>query len=181
MAIGNFPPCLQAVWQFDGIKDDSAPGERFITTWGITEMTYNEAIRQGVIPPHLQALATPDDARAILKALYWDKAQCDKLPLGVDLMTFNMAMLGGVSSAVKVLQQAVGTTPDGVIGPHTLGAVSTAQPINIVKLQYLYDLEHLRSLRNWPTFQNGWTRRENVMVGLARKMIAGGGGAVPSV
>jgi len=170
MAIGNFPSCLDAVWQFDGIKNDSAPGERFITTWGITEMTYDEAIREHVIAPHPQALATPDDAKAILKAMYWNKCRCDELPLGVDLMTFNMAMLGGNVSAIKVLQQSLSVAADGTIGKITLGALTTNAPMNVIKLQYLYDLNHLRSLRNWSQFANGWTRRENVMVGLARKM-----------
>lgn len=168
--INNYPPCLSAVWKYDGIKDDEAPGEHFVTTWGITEATYDEAIKEGVIPAHPQALATPEDAQLILKAMVWDKTSCDLLPAGVDLMTFNIAMLSGNVPALKILQKAVGVTADGIIGKLTLSAINRAAPLNLIRLQYLYDLEYLRSLRNWWHFQHGWTNRENTMVGLARRM-----------
>ena len=63
----NFAASLAAVWEFDGIKDDEAAGEKFITTWGITAGTYEEAIDAGVIARHPQSLCTPADAKAILR------------------------------------------------------------------------------------------------------------------
>ena len=166
----NFAASLAAVWEFDGIKDDEAAGEKFITTWGITAGTYEEAIDAGVIARHPQSLCTPADAKAILLALYWNKASCPELPSGVELMTFNMAMLGGVIPAIRVLQYALSVEADGVIGPVTLNRAGTLTPLNTIKLQYLGDLNHLRTLGNWNEYQDGWTRRENVMVGLARKL-----------
>lgn len=171
MALNNYPSCLQVVWQFDGIKDDEAPGENFVTTYGITAGTWAQAVDEGIIAKP-QSDCTPDDAKAILKALYWDKVECDNLPLGVDLMAFNMAMLGGVEPAIRSLQQAIGVEADGIIGPQTRRAVRALTPpaLSTIGSQFIFDMRHLRALDNWTEFEDGWTRRENTMSALAHTM-----------
>jgi lysozyme family protein len=65
---------------------------------------------------------TLEGARAIYLADYWTPAGCPLLPAPLRLPMFDAAVQHSVRTAVKFLQQAVGATPDGIMGPHTLAA-----------------------------------------------------------
>lgn len=169
MAQENFDACIQAVWQFDGFKNDRAPGERFNTTWGITAMTWREAVAAGIVNKP-QAQCTPDDAIAILRALYWDKTCCAEWSAGVDLMVFDFAMMAGNRSSIECLQQVVGEEDDGIIGIHTMTAVAAASPDILIPELKKCHLDHLSTLHNWHQFKGGWQRRQDVMCALALKM-----------
>lgn len=57
------------------------------------------------------------------------------------------------------LQQAVGVTADGIIGPKTMEAVN-AQDLNDVILTLTAErLRFYTSLSTWPTWGKGWTNR----------------------
>lgn len=166
----NWPRAVAAVWQFDGIKDDEAPGESFTTTYGITAFTWADAVRAGIVNKP-QRQCTPDDARAILKALYWDKCVCGEWPTGVDLMVFDFAMMAGEGrayrDAVICLQHAVNVEPDGMVGILTMAAVAKAEPAVLVNDLKQEHLDYLSQLNNWHQFRNGWTRRQDTMQAIA--------------
>lgn len=168
----NFRPCADAVWEFDGVKDDEAPGEKFITTYGITSWTWKEAIEAGIIADKSQSLCTPDDARTILHALYWNKMHCDEFAAGVDLMVFDFGMMAGNTASVRCLQRCVAEAVDGIVGPHTLQAVAKARPAILIEALRMEHLRYLEDLENWPQFAHGWTRRQNVMADTSQKMYA---------
>ena len=77
-----------------------------------------ELIDKGETPPK-------EIVRSFYKANFWDKVRGDELPLGIDYLVYDFAVNAGVSRAVKTLQSAVGTTPDGAIGPATIAAVKS--------------------------------------------------------
>jgi len=67
--------------------------------------------------------------------------------------------LAGKKRAVMELQQAVGVTADGVIGPKTMEAVN-AQDLNDVILTLTAErLRFYTSLSTWSTYGKGWTNR----------------------
>ena len=150
----NWTRAVAAVWQFDGIKDDEAPGEHFVTTYGITATTWRQARALGIVDKD-QDTCTPDDAKSILKALYWDKTACDEWPSGVDLMVFDFAMLAGNKTAIMELQQAVLAEEDGIIGIETMTKVARAARldtpalINNLKARHL---DYLSGLNDWDEF-----------------------------
>lgn len=63
-------------------------------------------------------------AKLIYFASYWQPIQGGVLPPALALLVFDAAVNNGVAEASRLLQLAVGASPDGVIGPHTLGALA---------------------------------------------------------
>lgn len=123
------------------------------TMWGVTKRV---AVTYGYNGP-MRDLPR-DTAKQIYRKLYWDAVQADQLPDAVKFEVFDAAVNSGVKQAVKWLQRAVGTTPDGVIGAQTIAAARAAGPMigaqyNGQRLQFMTDLP------NWPTFGKGWARR----------------------
>jgi lysozyme family protein len=57
---------------------------------------------------------------------FWSRPKIEQLPEGVADVVFNQAVQSGAGTAVKELQSYLGATPDGVIGPKTLAALTSA-------------------------------------------------------
>lgn len=170
MVADNFPPCLAAVWKFDGLRNDEAKGEVFTTSYGVTSATWQLAVNLKVVSGSI-ANATKAQCETILRALYWVRCHCPELPLGVDLMAFNDAVLVGPSRAVGLLQRCVDVDDDGVIGPITLLAVKGIQPEVLIQRLHDADDKYLASLHNAPLFLAGWDRREDFMRSTALAML----------
>ena len=66
--------------------------------------------------------AIHSSAVAFYRANYWDKCQCDRLDDKLALLLFDSAVNQGVGAAVELLQEAVGTHQDGIIGDQTINA-----------------------------------------------------------
>lgn len=169
MAAENFAQCLQAFWQFDGLRNDAAPGEKFRTAFGVTEMTWANAVEQGIVEGGLNQ-GTEADFEKILHLLYWDVCKCDEMPDGADLMLFNDATLSGTGHTIRLLQRTVGTAQDGIIGNMTFAAIYSMSINDLIKDLSDADEHYLTSLRNANLYLKGWTRREVFMKTLALKM-----------
>lgn len=124
------------------------------TNWGVTLKVAREAGYLGDMRDLPQSVA-----RAIYRARYWDKAQCDALPASVRFHVFDMAVNSGVSAAAKILQRSVGVKDDGLIGPATLEAVAKADPVRLAVRFNAQRLNLMTDLNNWPSFGRGWARR----------------------
>jgi lysozyme family protein len=98
-----------------------------------------------------------ETAKAIARKWYWEPYRCDQLPPAVAFHVFDSAYHGG--APVRWLQEAVGSTPDGIIGPKTVAAVRAAEPAAVVMAFNRRRLEYLTGLKNWPQNARGWTRR----------------------
>lgn len=109
----------------------------------------------------------PRDVRPVYRKSYWLAAGCDGLPAGVDLIVFDLAVNSGVSRAAKFLQEAVGVTADGKIGPMTLGAVRRLPPSEVVLRMRNRRERFYRALPTFATFGRGWLRRLNEVAALA--------------
>ena len=64
---------------------------------------------------------------------YWLAGYCDKIPGVISIIHFDSCVNHGVGRAVKMLQEAVGATPDGVIGPKTLQAINSKDPGEVIQ------------------------------------------------
>lgn len=108
---------------------------------------------------------TIDRARELYRRDYWGPAGCDGMPDEVKFAVFDMAVNSGVRQAIKTLQRAVQTTPDGALGPLTLQA---AQSMPAERLKTRFNAQRLAfmvGLPTWPTFSRGWILRivDNLM------------------
>lgn len=108
------------------------------------------------------------EAKEIYKAWYWDLIKADQLPDAVAFIAFDAAINQGVGRASKFLQLAYNSSVpkgkaikvDGVLGPITLGAV-TSLPVDTLLLNYAVTRAlHYHSLTGlMKTFGLGWFRR----------------------
>ena len=154
----NFESALASVLHHEGgyVHHPSDPGGR--TNLGVTQRVWEEWVGHEVDEKTMRAL-TPEIVGPMYKAKYWDKIKGDDLPAGVDYIVFDAAINSGPGRAAKWLQQTVGATPDGAIGPGTLGKVAAMPADDIVEKYQQIRLEFLRSLPTWSTFGRGWGRR----------------------
>ena len=96
---------------------------------------------------------------------YWTPLSLDSFDQVVAINLFDAAVNHGVGQASKWLQRAVNTTPDGKIGPATVKAAQSVDPLNLAE-QILQARENLFNtiVKNKPSqakFLKGWLNRLN--------------------
>jgi len=169
----DFLPGLPAAFRYgmefiwdpsrDGHDQDSAPGETFLTRWGVTQATWDGAVHDGVASGTLEA-ATQASLGNVFLARYFQAMSLGLFPTAIGFCLFCDATLTGPGHTSLLLQGIVATTEDGVIGPRTLAA--TAEYLSLHGQATLVDaivdgqLEYLATLANAPQFLRGWTARE---------------------
>lgn len=132
-----------------GFWDDPVGGA---TMWGVTE----RVARLWGYKGRMQDLPL-NVAQDIAKKEYWDRYQCDKMPITIAFQVFDTAYNGG--RPVHWLQDAVGVEADGDLGPVTLAAANAADPCRVALLFNYERLRYMTSLKNWSPNSRGWARR----------------------
>lgn len=111
---------------------------------------------------------TPDDAAGYYQEHYWKALYSDMVSQGLAEKLFDMGVLFGVGTAVKMLQismtNEIGLISDGVFGPNTLAAVnqSTYDLLPNYKITLIQHVVNI--VNNHPeqgAFVNGWVSRIN--------------------
>jgi lysozyme family protein len=102
---------------------------------------------------------TPSKVEPLYKARYWDAVRGDDLPVGLDYLVFDFAVNAGPGRSIKVMQSAVGVTPDGGFGPITMAAVQATDPVNLIERFSQAKEDFYRSLTTFATFGKGWLNR----------------------
>lgn len=112
--------------------------------------------------------------RPIYRERYWIPSRAGDLPAALAVMHFDAAVNHGVSGAARMLQQALGVSVDGKIGPQTLAAAH-GQPVAEVIDRYA-DIRRARyrSLSHFWRFGRGWLRRVDRTVLAARQIASTG-------
>jgi lysozyme family protein len=122
------------------------------TKYGITE----RVARQWGFKGDMRELPL-DMAKAIAKAWYWDKYQCDQYDPRIAYQVFDAAYNGGYP--VRWLQECVGVTPDGSLGAKTIAAVRAADVWKTIALFNAKRQLYMTELQNWPQNARGWAKR----------------------
>lgn len=132
------------------------------TNMGVTLATFTSWRRSRGEPDptvdDLKAL-THEEAFDLYRAMYWDAVKGDSLPEPVAHLLFDMAVNAGPARAIKLLQEALGVTADGVIGPQTMAAVEGADVDELVQEYSVQRLLYYATRPHMPTFGKGWFRR----------------------
>jgi lysozyme family protein len=155
----NFDACLAFTLKEEGgfVNDPDDPGGA--TNMGITLAT----LRASRSNPALGVLAikalTQTETSTIYRQSYW--GPCSKLPAGVDLMVFDMAVNAGPARAAKQLQAVLGVDEDGVIGNDTLSALQRWRSSDLVTDLANAQAAYYRGLSTFWKFGKGWLARVN--------------------
>ena len=166
----NYDKCLETILHHEGgyVNHPQDPGGE--TNLGVTKRVYQE---HGGTKDMKDLLV--EDVAPIYKKGYWDKMKGDDLPGGLDLCVFDFGVNAGPGRAAKFLQQMIGTTVDGGIGPNTLAKLEEYIRENgeheaVNKYQEMRQ-KYYENLSTFATFGKGWTRRVEETTKLALDII----------
>jgi lysozyme family protein len=164
-----FDICFPLVIKHEGsfVAHPSDPGG--MTNLGITKATWEAWVKREVTEEEMRNL-TVKDVKPLYKARYWDAVRADDLPRGVDYAVFDFAVNSGVARASRMLQECVGATKDGIIGPKTIEAAKQHDGAKLAQQICDKRLEFLQGLPHFPTFARGWTRRVLEVAKAAQEM-----------
>ena len=100
-----------------------------------------------------------EDVKPLYKRDYWDAVRGDDLPAGVDYAVFDFAINAGPAAARKMIQRALGVTPDGAIGAITLKAIQEADGKELLEKFSQSKEAFYKALPTFETYGKGWLRR----------------------
>ena len=166
----NYDTCLEMILHHEGgyVNHPKDPGGE--TNLGVTKRVWEEHGGEKDMKD-----LTVEDVAPIYKKSYWDRVKGDELPAGLDLCVFDFGVNAGTGRAAKYLQNLVGATADGAIGPGTLGAVNAY--VQIEGLEATIDAYqsarqgYYESLSTFETVGRGWTRRVVETTSSAQKLV----------
>jgi lysozyme family protein len=133
-------------------------GRKGSTMLGVTQFNWEQHVGHQVTHDDMRQL-TPADVEPLYKKKYWDVVRADELPSGIDYMVFDMGVNAGPGRSIKLLQSAVGVTPDGGFGPMTMAAVQAIDPVELIERFSQAKEDFYRSLNTFATFGKGWLNR----------------------
>jgi lysozyme family protein len=154
----NFRDCLELVLKSEGgyIDHPKDPGGR--TNLGVTQRVWEEWIGHPATEKDMREL-TPALVAPMYEMRYWRTSYCEKLPRGLDLLVFSMAVNAGAGRSVKLLQDAIGVVADGVIGPNTMAKINEANVETLIDKFSEARTAYYKGLKLFPVFGRGWTAR----------------------
>ncbi len=135
-------------WEGGHVDDDEDPGGE--TNFGISKHHHPDV--------NVDTL-TRKEAIEIYRERYWDRYRCGEMPKAFALALFDGVVNQPADFAIRSLQNAVGTTVDGIVGPKTIGAVGRNRSDYALQ-QYMLDrLNRYITRDHFDRFGNGWMRR----------------------
>ena len=158
MASDNWREVFRSLLRHEGGFANHPEDPGGMTNLGVTKRVWEDWICHPTNEADMRGL-TPDLVEPLYRERYWRKVRGDELPSGVDLAVFDCAVNSGPGRAIMLLQQTIGTWPDGAIGPKTMAAVRASDARFVVGKFCDLRLAFLRALPTWPTFGKGWERR----------------------
>jgi lysozyme family protein len=145
--VTTFNRALQLVLRHEGGLVDNPKDPGGLTNFGISQRAYPKLDIRNL---------TAADAAEIYRRDYWEKIQGDKLPEPLAIAVFDAAVNVGWPRAILMLQESLGVTVDGNIGPQTLAAC--AKPEALVWFSAARVRFYVAN-RNYSVFGLGWIRR----------------------
>jgi lysozyme family protein len=110
------------------------------------------------------------------KYIYWTEWTSEgagNFPEPLRQVYFNYCVNTGKSRAAKLIQQALGVTADGIIGPKTMAAIKATDALGLALATIEKGNAFYRAL-NRPKFLQGWLNRNSALAQLASTIIPGG-------
>jgi len=169
--LSNWQKSFELMLKSEGgyVNNPADPGGR--TNLGVTQATWENWVGRPSDEAEMRSL-TADKVEPLYKKKFWDAVRGDELPVGLDYLVFDFGVNAGPGRAIKVMQSAVGVTPDGGFGPLTLAAVQAIDPVELIEKFSQAKEDFYRSLGTFATFGKGWLNRVADVKVKANSMLA---------
>lgn len=159
MASSNFDACLRRLLAHEGGYSNHPSDPGGPTNFGITLADYRRYVKPGATAADVRAMQV-GEAVAIYRAKYWDAMRCDELPAGIDDTAFDYCVNSGLGRSGKVLRRVLGLADgDWHVTADVLAALRRRAASDVITAINDERLRFLRSLKTWPVFGAGWSRR----------------------
>ena len=176
--ISNWDNAFAAVMKSEGgfTDDPRDPGNHLpdgrpgCTNLGVTQRAWELYVGRQVTRDEMRALNL-EMVSPFYKIKYWNPVKGDQLPRGIDYLCFDLSVNAGPARAAFTLQQALGITADGVIGPQTVNTAAFADAPALAQKFTDVKIAFYKSLKN-PTYERGWINRANEALATAQRMMA---------
>jgi lysozyme family protein len=172
MSASCYPESIRRLLASEGgyVNHPSDPGGP--TNFGITLGDYRKYVKADAAAADVRAMRV-EEAKAIYREKYWNAIRCDELPSGVDYCLFDYAVNSGTGRAPKVLQRVLGVAVTGLVDDATLIAVRRQDSGALIQAICDERMRFLQSLKTWPVFGGGWSKRVADVRSAALVMAAG--------
>jgi len=120
------------------------------TKFGISAMSYPDLDIKNL---------TIDQAKAIYKRDFWDRAKADQYDSAIAYQLFDIAVNNGNGNAVRMLQRAAGVADDGQIGPMSIAAVKAMSVTDVIMRLNAERILFVTKLSTFATYGKGWMNR----------------------
>jgi len=161
--VSGFVQALPVILRFEGGFVDDPIDRGGATNKGITQRTFDAWRVKNRLGKVSVRDITTEEVKDIYYRAYWLAGKCDALPWPASLAHFDASVNHGLRNAAKLLQRAVGATPDGRIGPQTLASVNATPTYKLVdKLLWGRVRFYLKIVKRRPEqikFLRGWLTR----------------------
>jgi len=155
---------LPLVLVFEGSKYTCSPVDKGgPTRFGVTQTVYDAyRTNKGLTTQSVKDI-TIQEVQDIYYVGYWVSAKCQGMPGKLSIAVFDTTVNSGKGRSIKILQQAIGATVDGIIGQETLQKLKSLDE-TVVANKYLDTRESFYHAivdhdNSQSVFLNGWLRR----------------------
>ncbi len=179
MVAANYDASLSRVLKHEGgyTNHPSDPGGP--TNFGITIHDYRRYIKANGTAADVRNMQLSDAAK-IYRARYWHALRCDDLPAGLDYAVFDYGVNSGIGRAARVMQRLLNIGQGTSMTDAAIAAVRNANATALIDRLCDERMAFLKSLRTWPVFGAGWSRRVAEVRRDALAMARGAAVAPPS-
>jgi lysozyme family protein len=179
MARSNYDESLRRLLAHEGGYSDHPSDPGGPTNFGITIHDYRRYVKPGATAADVRAMKL-GEAKRIYREKYWNAMRCDELPAGLDYAVFDYGVNSGIGRSGKVLRRVLGLPADThAVTRQVLDAVARRDPRALIVAICDERVRFLKSLRTWPVFGKGWSRRVREVRAAALAMAAGSPRSVP--
>lgn len=102
---------------------------------------------------------TRKQAIEIYRERYWLRYRCNELHPVWAFAVFEGVVNQSPAAIIRALQETVGATVDGIIGPQTVGRANASRSEWHLQMFYARRLRRYMVQRHFPRFGNGWMAR----------------------
>ena len=166
----NFDKCLALVLKSEGNFVDNKNDPGGMTNLGVTKAVWEEWVGHPVDEKAMREL-TPEAVAPMYKAKYWMACYAPQVKAGLDYLLFDFAVNSGPGRSVKVLQEALGCVPDGMIGPRTMQLIDQKDTKELIELFSARKIAFYEGLKTFPIFGKGWLARVETVKKAALEMV----------
>ncbi len=175
----SFGDCLDYILLAEGGYSNRKADRGGPTNYGVTQHNYDAWLLKHRHPVRHVKYIEMWEVRSIYDEGYWEPVKCRLLGSPMDLVMFDSAIQHGPGRAAMMLQEAVGTTQDGKIGPKTLTALTTSEKRigrreTIQAFMKIREAFYAQIIANDPTQEEnkrGWANRVRKLMAVVKATV----------